>query len=170
MSLRPKNEITWLGHEITEKGLKPIISKTQAILNLKPPKTHKELKSFLDSVHHLTKFIPILAKLCQGFRDLFQKDIIYVWTENHQSNFETVKNNMKNQTKNYHYDIKRNTRVKTYASRSGLGAVLEQETCNRWEKKSYASRSLNKAEEKYSIKEIELLDVVWALKISKTTY
>ena len=63
-----------LGHEITEKGRKPIVSKTLAILNLKPPTTHKTLKSSLGSVHHLTKFIPNLATLCRGFRDLIRKD------------------------------------------------------------------------------------------------
>ena len=162
-----KSKITLLGHEITEKGIKPIISKTQAIINLKPPTTHKQLKSFLGSVHHLTKFIPNLATLCRGFRDLLQKDTKYVWTENHQSDFETIKNNIKNLTENNHYDIKRNTRVKTDASRSGPGAVLEQETCNGWETISYASRFLNKAEDKYSINELELLGVVWALELFK---
>ena len=162
MSLCQKQN-KWLGHEISEIGVKPVISKTQAIINLKPPTTHKQLKSFLGSVHHLTKFIPNLATLCRGFRDLLQKDTKYVWTENHQSDFETIKNNIKNLTENNHYDIKRNTRVKTDASRSGLGAVLEQETCNGWETISYASRFLNKAEEKYSINELELLGVVWAL-------
>ena len=152
-----------MGHEITEKGIKPVTSKTQAIIKLKPPTTHKQLKSFLGSVNHLTKFIPNLATLCRGFRDLLQKDTKYVWTENHQSEFETIKNNIKNLTENNHYDIKRNTIVKTDASRSGLGAVLEQKTCNGWETISYASRFLNNAEEKYSINELELLGVVWAL-------
>ena len=156
-----KSKITWLGHEITEKRLKPVISKTQAIINLKPPTTQKQLKSFLGSVHHITKFIPKLATLCQGFRDVLQKDTNYVWTENHQSDFETMKKNIKNLTENNHYDIKRYTRVKTDASRSGLGAVLE--TCNGWETISYASRFLNKAEEKCNINELELLCVVWAL-------
>ena len=59
-----ENKITWLGLEITEKGVKPVISKTQAIINLKPPTIHKQPKSFLGSVHHLTKFIPHLATLC----------------------------------------------------------------------------------------------------------
>ena len=68
-----KNKITWLGYEIDKKGIKPIVSKTQAILNLKPPRSHKQLKSFLGSVHHLTKFIPNLAPLCREFQNLLQK-------------------------------------------------------------------------------------------------
>ena len=58
------------------------------------------------------------------------------------------------------------TRVKTDASRSSLGAVLEQETCNGLDTKSYAppkNLEENKAEENYSINELELLRVVWSL-------
>ena len=62
-----KDKITWLGYEIDKKGIKPIVSKTQAILNLKSPTSHKQLKSFLGSVHHLKKFIPNLAPLCREF-------------------------------------------------------------------------------------------------------
>ena len=106
-----KSKITCLGHEITEKGLKPVISKTQAIINLKPPTTHKQLKSFLGSVHHLTKFIPNLATLCRDFRDLLQKDTKYVWTENHQSDFETIKK--KHQKLNKKQSLWRQTKNKS---------------------------------------------------------
>ena len=41
--------------------------------------------------------------------------------------------------------------------------MLEQESNVGWETIAYASRFLNKAEEKYSINELELLGVVWAL-------
>ena len=150
---------TWNNKQRT----KPIVSKTQTILNLKPPTTHKKFKSVLVSVHHLTKFIPKLAALCREFRDLLRKDTEYVWTEKHQSNFETIRKNIRSLAENTHYDTKRNTRVKTGASRSGLGAVLKQETSNGWETTSYASRFLKKAEEKYSINELERLGVVWPL-------
>ena len=84
-------------------------------------------------------------------------------TNHHQTNFENIKKCIRNLTENTHYDTKRKIRVKADASRSDLGAVLEQETCNGWETISYASRFLNKAEEKHSTNEIELLGVVWAL-------
>ena len=139
MPLR-KNKITWLGYEKDQKGIKPIVSKTQAILNLKLPSSHKQLKSFLGSVHHLTKFIPNLAPLCRELRNLLQKDTKYVWTNHHQTKFENINKCIRNLTENTHYDTKRKTGVKTDASRSGLGAVLEQETCNGRKTISYAPR------------------------------
>ena len=158
-----KNKITWLGYEIDQKGIKPIVSKTQATLNLNPSSSHKQFKSFLGSVHHLTKFIPTLAPLCHEFRNLLRTDTKYVWTNHHQTKFEKIKKCIRNLTENKHYDTKRKTRVKTDASRSGLGAVLEQKTCSGWETISYASRFLNKAEEKYSINKLEYLGVLGAL-------
>ena len=158
-----KNKITWLRYELDQKDIKPIVSKAPAILNLKPPTSHKQLKSFLGSVHHLTNFIPNLAPLCREFRNLLQKDTKYVWTNHHQSKFQNILKCIRSLTENTNYDTKRKSRVKTDPSRLGLGAVLEQETWNRWETISYASRFLNKAEEKNSINEIELLGVVWAL-------
>ena len=68
-----------------------------------------------------------------------------------------------NLTQITHYDHSRKTRVRTDASRSGLGAVLEQESKNGWETIAYASRFLNKAEEKYIINALELLRIVWSL-------
>ena len=158
-----KKKITWLGYEINDKGIKPIVSKTQAILNLKSPSTQKQLKSFLGSIHHLTKFIPNLANLCKDFRKLLQKDTKFLWLEHHENAFNKIKDNIRQLTENTHFNVNRQTRVKTDASRGGLGAVLEQETCNGWVTIAYASRFLNKAEEKYSINELELLGVVWAL-------
>ena len=100
------------------------------MLHLKPPTSHKQLKSFLASVHHLTKFIPNLAPLCREFRNLLQKDTKYVWTNHHQTKFENIKEGIRNLKENTHYDTKRKTRVKTGESRSELGAVLEQRTCD----------------------------------------
>ena len=102
-----KYKIAWLGYEIDQKGIKPIVSKTQAILNLKPPSSHKQLKSFLGSVHHLTKFIPNLAPLCRDFRNLLQKDTKYVWTNHHQTKIENIMKCIRNLTENMYYDLKK---------------------------------------------------------------
>ena len=46
-----KTEIEWLGHKFTHSGIAPLESKTAAILSLSAPKTLKQLRSFLGSVH-----------------------------------------------------------------------------------------------------------------------
>ena len=158
-----KNEIEWLEFAINQNGIKQLVSKTEAIQNLKSPNRCKQLKSFLGSVHHLTKFVPNLAIHCRVFRDLLKKDNKYHWEQKHEKALEIIKLHVKNITEKTHYDSTRKTRVRTDASRFRLGAVLEQESNKGWETIAYASRFLSKAEEEYSVNEVELLGVVWAL-------
>ena len=48
-----KSEITWLGFKVTPNGVTPSKSKCEAILALDPPKTLKQLRSFMGCIHHL---------------------------------------------------------------------------------------------------------------------
>ena len=64
------NEITWLGYKINAEGIKPTRRKTDAIIQLDNPKTPKQLRSFMGSIHHLIKFIPKLATLSAPIRPL----------------------------------------------------------------------------------------------------
>ena len=59
------------------------------------------------------------------------------------------------------------TRVKCDSSRQDLGAALEQRDCEGWKTVAFASRFLNNNEEGYSIKELELLGVVWDIEYFK---
>ena len=58
-------------------------------------------------------------------------------------------------------------RIKCGLSRQGLGAALEQLDCVGWKTVAFASRFLNNNEERYSINELELLGVVWAIEYFK---
>ena len=68
-----------------------------------------------------------------------------------------------NSTENSHYNPKLDVRVKCDASRSGLGAALEQNTSDGWKPIAFASRFLNSTEERYSVNELELLGIVWSI-------
>ena len=68
-----KHQINCLGFTFSQNGIKPIESKTAAIAEIKAPKTLKHFRSFLGSVHHLSKFNPNLAKICHPLRPLLKK-------------------------------------------------------------------------------------------------
>ena len=62
-----------------------------------------------------------------------------------------------------HFDQKLPIRVICDASLDGLGTCLQQEHPNEgWCTIAYASRFLNKCEQRYSVNELELLGVVWS--------
>ena len=84
-------------------------------------------------------------------------------TYEHTLHFNAIKTRIANHTENTYYNPQIETRIKCDASRSGLGAALEQLTVNGWKPFSFASRFLNSNEERYSINELELLGVVWSV-------
>ena len=151
-----KQNITWLGYNITQSGISPNDKKTDSIKSLEPPKTLKQLRSLMGSIHQLIKFIPNLASLLDPIRPLLKKENIVnnkiKWSNEHTDALNNIKNKISKITEQKHFDKEKPTRVKCDASHKGIGATLEQ-----WD-----HRFLNTAEQKYSTNELELLAVVWA--------
>ena len=158
-----KSEIEWLGYKFTQTGISPLESKTAAILTIPPPTTLKPLRSFLGSVHYIGKFISHLAQLCHPLRPLLKKSVKFIWTDEHTKHFNQIKEKIANSTENSHYNPKLDVRVKCDASRSGLGAALEQNTPDGWKPIAFASRFLNSTEKRYSVNKLELLGIVWSI-------
>ena len=156
-----KTENEWLGYKFTQTGISPLESKTAAILTIPPPTTLKRLRAFLGSVHYIGKFIPHLAQLCHPLRPLLKNQQSLFGQQNTQNIL--IKEKIANSTENSHYNPKLDVRVKCDASRSGLGAALEQNTPDGWKAIAFASRFLNSTEERYSVNELELLGIVWSI-------
>ena len=55
-------EIQYIGHILSTKGIRPLPSKTQAIQNMYPPKTPKQVCTFLGLVGYHRKLSGILKK------------------------------------------------------------------------------------------------------------
>ena len=68
-----KTEVNWMGHKLSESGVTPKVTKTEAILNLEHAKSLKQLRSFLGSINHLSKFIPNAATLTDKLRPLLRE-------------------------------------------------------------------------------------------------
>ena len=143
-----KQEIEWLGFKITPHGVTPLITKTEALQKLDIPKTLKQLRSFMGSIHHLIKFIPHLAEISEPLRPLLKKENVTAsnklkWEEKHTKTFENIKTQIAKIVENKHFDVDKETRVKCDASKLGLGATLEQKIDNIWHTIAFASRFLN---------------------------
>ena len=112
----------------TPQGTTPLITKTEAIMKLEHPKTLKQLRSFMGSIHHLIKFIPKLAELTEPQRPLLKKqdnkNKRLNWNEIHSQVFKNIKQKMKQIIESKHFDTTKETRSKCDASNKGLGPVL----------------------------------------------
>ena len=56
-----QEEVPYVGHVLRKEGLKPEPEKICAVQQMQPPQNTKELKSFLEFIQYLAKFMPCLA-------------------------------------------------------------------------------------------------------------
>ena len=158
-------KISWLGFDIDHLGYRPKHFKVQALLELKPPRTLKQLGSYMGVLNHLQRFLPNLQLFTEKFRPSLTSSNKEkcIHDKSQQEAFEATLKLMSDITMMYHYDPKRKSRIKCDASHSGLGAALEQQlTEDTWVPTSFASRFLNVQEKKCSTNQFELLAVVWS--------
>ena len=55
-------EIEYLGYMLTKDGIKPVQKKVQAVLDLQPPTTLKQVRSFLGMVQFYRDMQKVMAK------------------------------------------------------------------------------------------------------------
>lgn len=67
-----KTEVEFLSYIITEHGIKTNTKKTDAVTKLKPPKTIKELRSFLGMTGYYRKFVKDYAKIAKPLSKLLR--------------------------------------------------------------------------------------------------
>ena len=164
------NQLSWLGYDIDSEGYRPKRSKIEAVLALEPPRTLKQLRSFMGILNHLQRFLPNIQVHSDQLRPSLKASnkSKFVWGDCQQTAFSNILQLIANITKMYHYDQSRNSRVKCDASHSGLGAALEQEIeKDVWVPIAFASRFLND-QKKYSTNELELLAIVWSCEHFRT--
>ena len=156
-------DIEWVGYKLSQQGVTPINSKVQRISERLKPTNLKQLRSFLGAVNQFNKFIPNLAQLCFPFRNLLKKVNGWKWNEEQEKAFKQVNEEIKKATMLNHFKRQCPLRTICDASKSGLGAVLQQEENNECKPISFATRFLTNLESKYSINELELLAIVWSV-------
>lgn len=158
-----KNRTLYLGHVIDGEGIRTEPDKIKAIREILSPTTVKQLRQFLGMVSWYRRFIPSCADLTKPLTSLLQKRKRWRWGEKEQTAFETLKNKLQSDPILVPPDFTKRFTLQTDASNIGLGAVLTQIQDGRECVIAYASRSLNKAEQNYSVTEKECLAVVWGI-------
>ena len=157
-----QREVKFLGHIISDEGIRADPGKTAAISDMKTPTNIHELRSFLGMVNQLGKFIPQLAERTKPLRDLLSKKNHWYWGEEQKKAFHAMKDGLTSTPALALYDPNRETKISADASSFGLGAVLLQKWVDEWKPVAYASRALSPVEQRYAQVEKEALALTWA--------
>jgi len=158
-----RKEVTYLGHIVTENGIRPDPSKITAVKNFPVPTKLKEVQAFIGLAGYYRKFIDNFSKIAKPLTLLTRKESTFAWNEEQQRAFEILKEKLITAPVLIYPDFNRKFVVTTDASGYAIGAVLSQGDAGKEKPVAYASRVLNKAERNYSTTEKELLAIVWAV-------
>ncbi|CAM5128261.1 unnamed protein product [Eretmochelys imbricata] len=144
-----QSELSFLGHTVSQAGLKPDPDHILAISNAPPPTDLQTLRSFLGLTSWYAKFIPNYASVIEPLRELLRRSSTLVWTTDAQASFETVKDLIVHSPVLALFSPALPTIATTDASDYGLGAVLTQlHEDNTDRTVAFASRTLSNAERK----------------------
>ena len=161
------NEVTFMGHLLTDEGLKHDPDKVRAILEMPKPTDVAAVRRLIGFVNYLQRFLPNLSGVCEPLRKLTHKDTAWRWTKEQQLAFDTMKQLVGEITILKYYQPSEELTLQCDASEKGLGAVISQNG----QPLAFASRALSRAEVDYAQIEKELLAVLFGLgKIRQYTY
>ena len=159
-----RRETEFLGHIITQDGIKPNPEKVQKILDWKLPDTQKQIKQFLGLAGYYRRFIKDYSKITKPMTKFLKKnEKVDINDENYKAAFLKLKQIITSDQILAYPDFELPFILTTDASNYALGAVLSQ-IQNKIERPiAFASRTLNKCETNYSTIEKEALAIIWAV-------
>lgn len=159
-----QKELTFLGHTISAKGIKPNDEKIKIVKAFQVPKTAKNIKQFLGLCSFYRRYVPNFAKISAPLNELLRKDKKFVWSDKCQTAFEQLKEALINPPILAFPDFSKPFLLYTDASGEAIGYVLGQIQNGEEKVIAYAGRTLEKPERNYGISELEALAVIEAVK------
>lgn len=152
-------EIKYMGHIITDKGVRPDNSKIEAILKMPSPKSKLDVQRILGVLNYINKFIPNFSTDTSVIRELLKKDSEFRWEPEHETALNKIKDKLTQAPVLQFYDVNLPVVISVDSSTSGSGAVVLQNNLP----VAYASKALTETQQRYSQLEKEMLAICFGL-------
>ena len=157
-------ETEYLGFKLTQQGIFPQDNKVRAILDIAPPKTVRQVRSFLGAINHYKQMIQHRSHLSAPLTELTKKGHKFKWTTECQDAFDALKSRLAKQVALSYPDFTKPFEIYTDASKLQLGSVI----CQQGRPLAFYSRKLTGAQTRYTVIEQELLSIVETLREFRT--
>ena len=159
-----QENLIFLGHEISSKGIAPNNLKVKSVENFPTPNTKKELRTFLGLSGFFRKFLKDYSTIAAPLTDLLKDDFTWNWEDAQMKAFETLKALLVNAPVLAYPDYAKPFKLYCDASGIGVGATLCQEVNSKTHPIAYASRKLDETQKKWHITDREMYAIAWGLK------
>ncbi len=153
------DKIDFLGHELSSDGIRPSRNLTDKLLSCQPPRSVKELHSFLGLANYFGRMIPDYSTKVAPLNELRKKGVPFIWKNRHQEAFDALLSQLSEPPVLQPYSISNEATLTCDASENSVAAILTQKN----KPVIYVSRSLSAAEKNYSNVEREALAAVWGI-------
>jgi hypothetical protein len=158
-----QSRIHYLGHVISGEGIAVDPAKVEAIMEWPAPTNVSEVRSFMGLAGYYRQFVEGFSKIANPITELQKKNKKFEWKEKGAEAFRRLKELLTTAPILKVPDMDADFLVCTDASKEGLGGVLMQDGGVI----AYISRKLRRHEENYATHNLELLAIVYALKVGR---
>ena len=159
-----KVEVEFLGHIVTQSGVKVDAKKVEAVRSWPLPQNIHDLRAFLGLSNYYRRFVQNYSKLTLPLTRMLKKGMAVEMGEVEVEAFEAVKDALTSTPVLAVADPHLGYRIVTDASDFAIGAILLQDQGGGWQPIAYESRKLQPAELRRNVYEKEMLAVLHSLK------
>ena len=168
-----KKEVEYLGHLVSESGVKPNNNKIVAVKEYPRPKSVRELRAVLGLFSYYRRFVKDFAATAHPLTKLTRKDALWKWGKKQEAAFQDLKNHLITAPILSFPDFERSFIIHCDASKWGVGAVLAQIKPIEGKEKAeeaevviaYTSKHLSERESKWSTTEKEAYAIIHAVRV-----
>ncbi|GBG61070.1 hypothetical protein CBR_g18662 [Chara braunii] len=159
-----KQELEYLGHFVTPKGIRPLADKIQAIVDWPETRCTTYVRSSMGLAGYYQRFVESYSKVAAPLSRLQSPKVPFEFDDAASGTFTTLKAAMQAALALRIYDPTLPTQVTTDASGYGIGAVLEQCHEDGWHPVEYFSQKVPLVNTLDNARKKELLAFVTVLK------
>ena len=148
----------------SQRGIEVDPDKIKAIIEMKPPRTEKEIRGFLGRIQYINRFIAQLTMTCEPIFRLLKKKVPIVWKEQCQEAFEKIKSYLMKPPIFVLPIPAKPLLLYLSTTNTAMGALLAQYLKETRKENAiyYISKKMLPYEEKYSPLEYSCVALVWA--------
>ena len=165
-----KESLTYLGHEISAKGMLPGQEGIKSIAEMAPPTTVTGVRRFIGVTGYFRQFIKNFAQIAKPLQDLLGcenaklKNHPVTLSEEALTAFRMLKEKCVTAPVLAYADLEKPFLLETDASAEGLGTILQQKLDDgKYHPVAYANRTLHSSEKHYHSSKLEFLALKWAV-------